>query len=1191
MSFDRSNPLNLYIGFGRQSNYASLGGPLNGIMLSTNGGAWSSPDTGKTLEGKDIVKMFVDNNLMLVGITNPGRDETGLYRSATGGGGLARVDTSTGLGAGTISDLKADLDTTNPDYKKTFYASVINKIGTSSGIYKSTDSGASWQLINNNITTVGSTTERILLATTGKTLVAGVVNGIKYDETVFYRSTDGGKNWTSMTQPVTNDHDKDNGLQKQGLFPSAQFNNAALAIDPNNTNIIYVSGVRQPDNGTNAQFPNSIGADAYSGRIFRGVYDSVTHITTWGPLTNNGAINNSSPHADSRSIFIDSAGHLIQTDDGGIYSLSNPKVKGQWTPLFGTPLLGNIQVSEVDASSWNPLAHIAVAGMQDNGSVYQFKGSTRWGMIDAGDGGANAVNSQTLSSKGDAVIYGSTQNLGSLVRFNMARDGSVDSASTTKITLYKSENGKEIDLNNKTVMPFYPTLVLNRYDQTKFALGGYSLFTGTDDPLNNNSGEIRLKVQEIVSSTEVTNKVGFGSIAYGAENRPNAILGGVGDQQFVALPPEEPIIEKYRYGQLWYSDDANSKAPVRLTNFDTVGLGGKPGGSVQSLVFDGRTNSDNFYVADGATIWRGTRNSNPTTPATLYDFDSVSASLPANFIARRAVEYVSYNGVNALLAGGLHKSTTDTVVNPIYYTIDPAINNGAVWKPLGELLPNAPIFALQYNATDDVLLASTLGRGLFATFDFTSYFGEATSLMFGKADNDSKPDASLLTGGRALIKTGSGTLTLPNAATTYTGGTEFNGGTIAAYRDDSFGEASGNWSFTGGKLQYLAAFNSARSIILNTGNTGGGTFDTNSYAPTLSSVVSGDGSFTKTGAGTLTLSGANTYKGDTTVNAGTLKAGVASVPNTSGAFGNNSAVIMANDASTNLDITGFDTQIGSITGGGVTGGKVLLGAKMLTVGGDNSSPAAYAGVISGEGGVITKIGTGTQIFSGDNTYTGGTTISAGILRADNSHALGTGDVNNNNILDIDMTTLNIGGAYTQGAFSTLMVAVNGSTSGSIVSKGLATVKALNVLDLNVSNYIPNNTTYKIIQGSTGGTAIEVPVISLTGNKKATFAATTTGYELILTSSRAANGFASDANPGDANARAVGNVLDNITNPSTDMSNVLNIMEGLSRSQTASALDTLVPQVDAGVLNTDRATLNNFTQLSTCLLYTSPSPRD
>ncbi|MCX5653800.1 MAG: autotransporter-associated beta strand repeat-containing protein [Planctomycetota bacterium] len=151
-----------------------------------------------------------------------------------------------------------------------------------------------------------------------------------------------------------------------------------------------------------------------------------------------------------------------------------------------------------------------------------------------------------------------------------------------------------------------------------------------------------------------------------------------------------------------------------------------------------------------------------------------------------------------------------------------------------------------------------------------------------------------------------------------------------------------------------------------------------------------NGGLAKEGTGTLTLSGANTYTGPTTVNAGTLQAGIASVANTSGAFGNNSAVTLANTAGVSIDLNGFDTQIGSLTGGGAAGGNVALGAKTLTVGGDNTNRAAYAGVISGTSGSITKIGTGTLTLSGVNTYTGGTTVSEGTLLVENTAGSGTG---------------------------------------------------------------------------------------------------------------------------------------------------------------------------------------------------------
>jgi autotransporter-associated beta strand protein len=144
-------------------------------------------------------------------------------------------------------------------------------------------------------------------------------------------------------------------------------------------------------------------------------------------------------------------------------------------------------------------------------------------------------------------------------------------------------------------------------------------------------------------------------------------------------------------------------------------------------------------------------------------------------------------------------------------------------------------------------------------------------------------------------------------------------------------------------------------------------------------------------AGNVLLNGANTYTGATTVIAGILQAGVASVADVSGAFGKNSAVTMGNVSGATLDLNTFDTQIGSLTGGGANGGNVTLGAASLTVGGDNTSPAAYAGVISSTGSPTTslvKIGSGTLILTGANTYTGQTTVSNGTLQLGDGTANG-----------------------------------------------------------------------------------------------------------------------------------------------------------------------------------------------------------
>ncbi len=224
--------------------------------------------------------------------------------------------------------------------------------------------------------------------------------------------------------------------------------------------------------------------------------------------------------------------------------------------------------------------------------------------------------------------------------------------------------------------------------------------------------------------------------------------------------------------------------------------------------------------------------------------------------------------------------------------------------------------------------------------------------------------------------------------------------------------ASGAGAFTlGGNAIDLGGNVTNSSANLQTINmglrlTGTRTFDTASGSMTVGGVISETGGaqgLTKVSGNTLTLSGANTYTGATTVNAGILKAGVVSVANVSGAFGNNSAVTLANTAGVTLDITGFNTQIGSLAGGGATGGNVTLGAATLTTGGDNTS-TSYGGVIGGTGG-LTKIGTGTQTLTGANTYTGMTTVSQGQL------TLGTGgSLRSNDVTIASSATLNLSGS-------------------------------------------------------------------------------------------------------------------------------------------------------------------------------------
>lgn len=146
------------------------------------------------------------------------------------------------------------------------------------------------------------------------------------------------------------------------------------------------------------------------------------------------------------------------------------------------------------------------------------------------------------------------------------------------------------------------------------------------------------------------------------------------------------------------------------------------------------------------------------------------------------------------------------------------------------------------------------------------------------------------------------------------------------------------------------------------------------YPVKFTGTVSSSGSIYKFDPGTCTFSGTNTYTGGTYVAEGTLAA------DSTQAFGIGSAVTMSDIADTYLDITGYNITIGSLTGGGSTGGNIVLGSATLTIGSNDTSPAAYAANITGAGNII-KTGTGVLGLSAVNEFTGTVVVNGGELSA------------------------------------------------------------------------------------------------------------------------------------------------------------------------------------------------------------------
>ena len=298
----------------------------------------------------------------------------------------------------------------------------------------------------------------------------------------------------------------------------------------------------------------------------------------------------------------------------------------------------------------------------------------------------------------------------------------------------------------------------------------------------------------------------------------------------------------------------------------------------------------------------------------------------------------------------------------------------------------------------------------------------------------------------------------------------------------------------------------------------GGTVDNRGFLLTvagsgtanITGAISGSGGLTKINAGMLTLAGASTYTGPTTISAGAITTGVNST-STNGPLGFNAAVALANGFGAELNIAN-NVSIGSLTGGGRV---YLTVGKTLTVGGDNTSPAAYAGVISQTGtpgaGALTKVGTGTLALGGVNTYTGLTTVTSGTLQVNGSLATasqvnvgtagtlaGSGTIKGNVTLT-GSGIINLTGGTIQGTLG--ITGGNWNGSGSVT--GLATSTS-GTLTIASGASLAATGGLNVTGGSLGGTGTLTGSLLYTSNSSSMFGGVIAGSNKTVTLTGAAS---------------------------------------------------------------------------------------
>ena len=244
------------------------------------------------------------------------------------------------------SDVVVDPNTTS-----TVYAAVGCIFGTANnGVYKSTDSGATWTLLNAAPAPVGATFGRISIAiskasNTNVLYIAAEDNTTTGHLARFVRSDNAGASFTDLTAGTPN------YMGGQGWYDTT------LLVDPTSSAIVYAAG---------AAGANSMLRSTNSG-------------ANWTDISHTGVA--VQPHADHHGVDFDANGKLLDGDDGGIYRLDDPTVP-TWANLNGN--LNTIQFEGIGLHPTNP--NIVIGGSQDNGTEL-YTGALLWTEVEGGDGG------------------------------------------------------------------------------------------------------------------------------------------------------------------------------------------------------------------------------------------------------------------------------------------------------------------------------------------------------------------------------------------------------------------------------------------------------------------------------------------------------------------------------------------------------------------------------------------------------------------------------------------------------------------------------------------------------------------------------------------------------------------------------------------------------------------------------------
>jgi ELWxxDGT repeat protein len=444
----------------------------------------------------------------------------------------------------------------------------------------------------------------------------------------------------------------------------------SIAVAPNDETMVYVGGERQE-----SPLPNRIGAEKFTGAIFRGIADGmapgempflplqwspITHKTAEAPLrfdNDSGTATHTAPPAGSREMAFDALGSLIEVDDGGIYKRTSPEGKfGDWVSL-----IGDLQVSEIHNVAYDTVSNTIISGTQGAGTQYQFTpDQTAWVTLTTQDAGDVAVDTLSLADQKQSVRY--TVDYGFRLR---------------KTTWDKEGNWRQTHYPRMDNLPGSPPLEwrhltpvqLNNVNPLRMVIGGAN---GLYESFDQGETVSRILPGLTTTASYYGNPLDYGGRKDGVDNKDVIYAGDAAGNIW---------IRKQLFGNLTF---VSSQPP-----------GGDP---IRDVIMNTEDYTNAFAMTDSRVFSTNDMGENwDDITGDLFQLIDSTGVKVANLLS---LEFMSGLNDSAVVVGTNIGVFASLLSNPDHR-----------WFELGAGLPNTPVWDLDFDPADDVTVVGTLGRG------------------------------------------------------------------------------------------------------------------------------------------------------------------------------------------------------------------------------------------------------------------------------------------------------------------------------------------------------------------------------------------------------------------------------------------------------------------------------------------------